>query len=634
MATSEDSVRMNAVAGATIARTRRSAAYKRAVIGGAMLAAALWFSATVRADDAAGVNAQLNAMLKSVLQQAGFTGRIESTLEARLGREIDPALANLGQLLFFDRGGGLHDDNICAGCHSPAAGFGDTQSIAIGVQNNLVVGPDRTGPRNQRRSPSVVNTAFYPSLMWNGRFSAPSGDPFDNSMGFLFPPPEGATKFPQNDPLVKHLLVAQAHIPPTELVEVAGFTGTKGTISPRFDQFDDGKGSVVPPADGSGFRNEPIRQAVLARLNGNARYRQLFGALFPSVAAGGLIDFTMFGRAIAEFEFTLVYADAPIDQFARGQTNAMSSSEKRGALIFFGKGNCASCHAVGGDRRTKCSAISVCMWPACRRSPRNSASARAMSFSTAPAKMRISDWSRSPAIPMTATSSAVRRCATWRCSRRSSTTARLRASKTRFVIISTCTIRRSTTTRPTPVSTRTFATESGRSNRYWRASIHCWPRRSVFRNMNSRTFCISCATVCWTTARTARILSVDSERCAERSSDPALPRLSSRVELTPRSRNTSGLVGWRARLLRPVGARRCASCYAWAQPLAEFGEVLPLLWRWYESAKRMNAFITDASTPRDIRTCLDNPSARANGRFWANWTATLTGRNWPSADVR
>jgi cytochrome c peroxidase len=87
---------------------------------------------------------------------------------------------------------------------------------------------------------------------------------------------------------------------------------------------------------------------VLARLNGNADYRQLFGALFPSVAAGGPIDFTMFGRAIAEFEFSVVRADAPIDQFARGHTNAMSSSEKRGALIFFGKGNCVSCHAVGG----------------------------------------------------------------------------------------------------------------------------------------------------------------------------------------------------------------------------------------------------------------------------------------------
>jgi cytochrome c peroxidase len=314
-----------------------------------MLAAALWSSGAARADDDSGANARLDAMLKSVLQQAGFTGRIESTLETRLGRPINGKLANLGQLLFFDRSGGLHNDNTCAGCHAPASGFGDTQSIAIGVQNNLVVGPDRTGPRNQRRTPSVVNTAFYPNLMWNGRFSAPSGNPFDNSQGFLFPLPEGATQFPANDPIVTHLLIAQAHIPPTELVEVAGFNGTAGTIGPRFDQFDDGLGGLVPLPDASGFRNEPIRQEVLKRLNGNAQYRQLFGALFPSVAAGAAIDFTMFGRAIAEFEFSVVRADAPIDKFGRGRTDAMSSSEKRGALLFFGKGRCATCHAVGGS---------------------------------------------------------------------------------------------------------------------------------------------------------------------------------------------------------------------------------------------------------------------------------------------
>ena len=62
--------------------------------------------------------------------------------------------------------------------------------------------------------------------MWNGRFSSVSGDPFDNSQGFKFPLPEGTTRFPANDPIVKHLLIAQVHIPPTELVEVAGFTGT------------------------------------------------------------------------------------------------------------------------------------------------------------------------------------------------------------------------------------------------------------------------------------------------------------------------------------------------------------------------------------------------------------------------
>ncbi|MBL0125016.1 MAG: hypothetical protein IPP88_20650 [Betaproteobacteria bacterium] len=45
---------------------------------------------------------------------------------ARLGRAINPRLAELGQLLFFDRSGGLNNDNTCAGCHAPASGFGDT----------------------------------------------------------------------------------------------------------------------------------------------------------------------------------------------------------------------------------------------------------------------------------------------------------------------------------------------------------------------------------------------------------------------------------------------------------------------------------------------------------------------------
>ncbi|MFZ2649014.1 MAG: cytochrome c peroxidase [Burkholderiaceae bacterium] len=286
--------------------------------------------------------------LAAVLQRHGFTGRIEATLETRLKRKLDSKLADLGRLLFFDTAGGLHDDNTCAGCHAPAAGFGDTQSIAIGVDNNRLVGPNRAGPRNQRRSPSVVNTAFYPKLMWNGRFFAPNGDPFDNSQGFVFPPPEGVSAFPPNHPTIKQLLVAQAFIPPTELVEVAGFTGVTD-LGQRFLQFNDGHGSPVPAADASGFRNEPIRQAVLARLNASAEYRKRFGKLFPEVRAGAPIDFSMFGRAIAEFEFTLVRANAPIDRYARGERDALTPSQERGALLFFGKGNCVACHAVGGQ---------------------------------------------------------------------------------------------------------------------------------------------------------------------------------------------------------------------------------------------------------------------------------------------
>ena len=292
----------------------------------------------------------LDARLASLLGSHGFSGRIESTLEPRLGRRIDRELANLGRLLWFDNVHSLHRDNTCAGCHSPTNGFGDTQSIAIGVDNNGKVGSNRTGARNQRRSPMVINAAFFPKLMWNGRFFAnpapgqPLGDPFKNNFGFTFPAPEGGT-LSYHD----HLLQAQAFIPPTELVEVAGFTGTGGTIHPDFDQFDNGKGVMVPMPDESGFRNQPIRNSVLDLLNSTPGYRAAFGRVFPQVKHGDRITFDMFGLAIAEFEFTLVFANAPIDQFARGHRNAMTDSEKRGAVVFFGDGKCVTCHAVKGN---------------------------------------------------------------------------------------------------------------------------------------------------------------------------------------------------------------------------------------------------------------------------------------------
>ncbi len=301
---------------------------------------------------------ELDAKLAMVLSRARFTGRIESTLEARLGRRVNAKLADLGRLLWFDPAHSLGQDNTCAGCHSPTNGFGDTQSIAIGVQSNGVVGPRRSGPRNQRRSPMVINSALFPTLMWNGRFNAVSGDPFNGTQGFVFPAPEGTDRFsgPANAANnVRHLLQAQGHIPPTELVEVAGFTGTAGTIGSRFDQFDDGNGLPVPMPDASGFRNEPIRQSVLGILNRIPKYRKLFRQQFPQVTlvADGNpahdIDFFMFGKAIAEFEFTLTFADAPIDRFARGRRGAMSPSEKRGALLFFGKAGCISCHGVSGQ---------------------------------------------------------------------------------------------------------------------------------------------------------------------------------------------------------------------------------------------------------------------------------------------
>jgi cytochrome c peroxidase len=94
--------------------------------------------------------------------------------------------------------------------------------------------------------------------------------------------------------------------------------------------------------------NDAIRAEVLRRLNSTPAYRTLFGNVFPQVATGTPITFDMFGKAIAEFEFSLIFADAPLDRFARGNTHAMTAPQKRGALLFFGAAGCVSCHAVAG----------------------------------------------------------------------------------------------------------------------------------------------------------------------------------------------------------------------------------------------------------------------------------------------
>jgi cytochrome c peroxidase len=163
-------------------------------------------------------NDALNEQLAAVLRQHGFTGRVGLSLEERLGRKLDNQLADLGRLAFHDSLLGLNNDNSCSGCHAAPLGFGDSQAIAIGVENNNIVGPGRTGPRNQRRAPAILNNVFYPALMWNSRFNSVSGDPFDNSAGFQFPLPEG---FSLSD--LPHLLTAQAFIPVTEKPEMAGF---------------------------------------------------------------------------------------------------------------------------------------------------------------------------------------------------------------------------------------------------------------------------------------------------------------------------------------------------------------------------------------------------------------------------
>ena len=331
-------------------------------------------------------NDPLDDKLYAILRNQGFSGDIQKQLEIKLGRKLDNRKVELGRLIFFDKGLGLHQDNSCSGCHAPQFGFGDSQPIAIGVDNNNIVGAHRKGPRNQRRTPSVMNTAFFPSLMWNSRFKSLTNDPFNNSLGFEFSSPEGENLFSVSNNYVtkiKHLLIAQGHIPFTELPEMAGFTSTanhsisfsrfsgltrstqrsassmifanasnnsrinlRSCTDPDFSVFDDGHGMPVPPIDPQyNSSNFGIRSAVLTLLNNNAEYVSLFKKIYPEIAYKP-IDFIMVGEVVAEFEFFLTFAVSPLDKYAIGNKNALNTAQKRGAILFFEKGKCVTCHSV------------------------------------------------------------------------------------------------------------------------------------------------------------------------------------------------------------------------------------------------------------------------------------------------
>ena len=340
----------------------------RTLVASGLVIAAL-FLASAHADEPP----TLDNQLAQALQSAGFTGRMQGQIEQRLGRPIDPALTDLGRNVFFDNILGLHNDNACAGCHSPAVGFGDTQSMAIGTDNNGIAGPDRKGPRNQRRAPLTVNTAFYPRMMLNQRFVSLTHDAFDLTLGASVPFSIGgdtvwnpasacfyATCF---DPVkMTTLLTVQGHFPPTELIEMAGFTaGNKADVDPALyhpshlvssGAFSDtvpspiaGPNGSPPDSNDTGYS---IRQKVLDRFNANAEYVSRFAAIYPE-AAGGKVTFAMIGAALAEFQIANAFADAPLDRFARGYRRAMTEQQKRGALLFFTKAQCVTCHAVAGE---------------------------------------------------------------------------------------------------------------------------------------------------------------------------------------------------------------------------------------------------------------------------------------------
>ena len=73
-------------------------------------------------------------------------------------------------------------------------------------------------------------------------------------------------------------------------------------------------------------------------------YRTLFDACFPEVQEEDRYSLTTASFALGAYLRTVLANKAPFQDWLKGNTAAMSQSEKRGALLFLGKAGCYRCH--------------------------------------------------------------------------------------------------------------------------------------------------------------------------------------------------------------------------------------------------------------------------------------------------
>jgi len=236
----------------------------------------------------------------------------------------DPALVDLGRALMFDPVLSGNRDVACATCHHPTTHEADGLSLAIGTGGSGL-GPGRTlGSGRQfvpRNAPSLLNDGlglFY--LFWDGRLS--------NFLGGSPPPPTASVA-----PGVSNLLAAQARLPVLNRQEMRGEPGDRDVFGApnELAQFADSDSTAV-------------RQAIMRRLLAIPEYVAKFTAAYPGTTAGQL-RFEHAATALAAFEMqALTKTDSPFDRYLSRDDAALTTQQKRGGRLFFGKAQCSTCH--------------------------------------------------------------------------------------------------------------------------------------------------------------------------------------------------------------------------------------------------------------------------------------------------
>ncbi len=241
----------------------------------------------------------------------------------------NPDMVALGQSLFFDKELSGRRNISCATCHHPTLGSADAQSQsraqgAVGLGSSRRQDGDERFDFLPRNALSLWNRGVpgWDVMFWDGRLSG------NAEIGFISPAGDDT---PQD---FTNALGAFSAFPITPDEEMRGFPG-------QLDVF--GQPNELEDLTDSDFVQ--IWERITARIVNNDNYDELLDKAYPDVAQED-IDIVDISNAMGAFmteAFTAL--NSPFDQYLAGDNSAMSESAKRGALLFYGRANCAACHS-------------------------------------------------------------------------------------------------------------------------------------------------------------------------------------------------------------------------------------------------------------------------------------------------
>ena len=227
---------------------------------------------------------------------------------------LNVSKVKLGQFLFFETGIALDAKNpegmgtySCATCHIPDAGFrpGFLQGIADGGMGFGYNGDGRIMNDNYNeedldvqsaRPLSLLNVAFVKNTSWSGQFGA------------------GGVN------------VGTEHV----------WSNSEGTKRNNLGY----DGLETQNLEGLHTHRMIVNRNLMVQYG----YKHLFDESFPEINETWRYSNFTAAMAISAYLRTVITNDAPFQDYLKGDLSAISNEEKEGAILFFGKANCNSCH--------------------------------------------------------------------------------------------------------------------------------------------------------------------------------------------------------------------------------------------------------------------------------------------------